>query len=120
MEAQLVAKTQELFSFLLIIASFICPARTSVPLTSWGNSFQTVRFALLCISNVQSCPGFSLNHDKSKMQDLGWLRRVVSTFLIQGDAMIIARAFISLEEILEGIATEITEGTQISSCLAWL
>ena len=52
------------------------------------------------------------------MEDSGWLHRVVSIFLIQDDALVMARAYISLEEILEGIATKLTEGTKISSCLA--
>lgn len=52
------------------------------------------------------------------MKDSEWLHTVVSTFLIQDDAPVMARAYIRLEEILEGIATKPTEGTKISSCLA--
>lgn len=48
---------------------FHLPAKTSTPLTWWGGNFHAVPFALLCMFNVQSCPEFILNHNKSKMQD---------------------------------------------------
>lgn len=51
------------------------------------------------------------------MNDSGWLPRVANSFLIQDAAPVMARACITPDGILEGIATKLAEGTKPAA--AW-